>query len=599
MKFRLIGLFVWFLLVSTASMAQPVEFFPVEEVRAGMRGTGKTVFKGTQAESFEVEILGVLENVSPKGDLILGRLSGANLEHLGVFSGMSGSPVYIDGKLVGAVAYAFNFAKEPIAGITPIHQMVKIFQEQAPTSIRLSPRMNPAELYEMRSLEDLVGKPAERFPLLGALQTMGALRPIATPLHLPGFHQETVNAYSSFLGSLGFAPIAGSASARIDEAIDATLEPGSTVTVGIVRGDMNASASGTVTHVDGNRIYAFGHPFLSIGYTDMPMHKGAVLGVVPSLSSSQKLSGSGPFVGSIRQDRATGIMGIRDEKPKMIPVKLHLRTSRNESKQYEFEIVNDDFLAPFLLTFTIHNSIIASERAIGGQTLQVRCRISLQDHPDVNFQNNVADLASSPALAAVTAAAPVNFILNSGFENIVVESVDLEIVATERINEASLDKIWLNKLKARPGEELELTVFLRRANGEVASETYPVKIPEAVQPGPLKISVGDGLTLTRADSKLNDGGEFIPRDLRQLVKAINNLKKNDRLYIRLFREEKGAVIGGEGMPHLPPSLLALYGSNRTSGDVRPINRSVYVEHELPATDGVLAGHQVIEVEIEG
>jgi hypothetical protein len=599
MKFPLFGLLSLLLVGSTPSMAQSVEFFPVEEVRAGMQGTGKTVFQGTQVESFDVEILGVLENVTPKGDLILARLSGANLEHLGVFSGMSGSPVYIDGKLVGAIAYAFNFAKEPIAGITPIHQMVRIFQEQAPTSIRLSPRMNPSELYEMRSLEDLVGKPAERFPLLGALQTMGALRPIATPLNLPGFHQAAVTAYSSFLESLGFAPIAGSASARIDEAIDATLEPGSTVTVGIVRGDMNASASGTVTHVDGNRIYAFGHPFLSIGYTDMPMHKGSVLGVVPSLSSSQKLSGSGPFIGSIRQDRATGIMGIRDEKPKMIPVKLHLRTSRNESKQYEFEIVNDDFLAPFLLTFAIHNSIIASERAIGGQTLQVRCRISLQGHPDVNFQNNVADLASSPALAAVTAAAPVNFILNSGFENIVVEGVDLEIVATERINEASLDKIWLNKLKARPGEELELTVFLRRANGEVASDTYPLKIPDAVQPGPLKISVGDGLTLTRADSRLNEGAEFIPRDLRQLVRAINNLKKNDRLYIRLFREEKGAVIGGEGMPHLPPSLLALYGSNRTSGDVRPINRSVYIEHELPATDGVLAGHQVIEIEIEG
>lgn len=599
MKFPLFGLLTLLLVASTASMAQSVEFFPVEEVRAGMQGTGKTVFQGTQAESFDVEILGVLENVTPKGDLILARLSGANLEHLGVFSGMSGSPVYIDGKLVGAIAYAFNFAKEPIAGITPIHQMVRIFQEQAPTSIRLSPRMNPSELYEMRSLEDLVGKPAERFPLLGALQTMGALRPIATPLNLPGFHQATVHAYSSFLDSLGFVPMAGSANARIDEAIDATLEPGSTVTVGIVRGDMNASASGTVTHVDGNRIYAFGHPFLSIGYTDMPMHKGSVLGVVPSLSSSQKLSGSGPFIGSIRQDRATGIMGIRDEKPKMIPVKLHLKTSRNESKQYDFEIVNDDFLAPFLLTFAIHNSIIASERAIGGQTLQVRCRISLQGHPDVNFQNNVADLASSPALAAVTAAAPVNFILNSGFENIVVEGVDLEIVATERINEASLDKIWLNKLKARPGEELELTVFLRRANGEVVGDTYPLKIPDAVQPGPLKISVGDGLTLTRADSRLNEGAEFIPRDLRQLVRAINNLKKNDRLYIRLFREEKGAVIGGEGMPHLPPSLLALYGSNRTSGDVRPINRSVYIEHELPATDGVLAGHQVIEIEIEG
>jgi hypothetical protein len=246
----------------------------------------------------------------------------------------------------------------------------------------------------------------------------------------------------------------------------------------------------------------------------------------------------------------------------------------------------------------VHNSIISSERAIGGQTVQLKCKIALKGEPEIKFENNISDVSSSPAVAAVTAAAPVYFILNSGFEDIVVENISLELSAIEQTRDAILDKVWQDKLEARAGDEIGITVFVRKANGEVASAKYPVKIPEGLSPGPLKIMIGDGVSFTRLDAE-TDQYEFVPQTVRQLVKAINNFKKNDRLYIRLFREKQGAVIAGEGLPGLPPSLLALYNSKKTSGDTQPIKRVVYMEHELPATDYVLTGHKILEIKIKG
>jgi len=572
-------------------------------VKAGMIGEGKTVFQGTQVDTFDVEILGVLENIGPKRSLILARLSGDKLEKTGVFAGMSGSPVYIDNRLIGAVAYAFPFAKEPIAGITPIEEMVDIFKEGTPPSnTRLAKSLNLQQLYQVSSFSDLFGfwDPAhlQGEPPDETFGTFGGFQPIATPLNLGGFTTETVRAFASQFDRLGLVPVFGAGNTRLNDFSDAPLEPGSTVGVQLIRGDMNINASGTVTHISGDKIYAFGHPFLSMGYTDMPLTKAGVLTVIPSIMTSQKLSATGGIVGSIRQDRATGIMGIKGAQPKMIPVNVRLRTSRHEDKNYRYEIVSDKFLTPFLMTFTVHSSITASERSIGGQTLQVKCTISLKDQPKIRFENSVSDVASSPALAAITAASPVHFLLNSGFEDVVMEGIDLEIKAVESTQEATLDKVWQDRIKVRAGEEVGITVFLRKPNGEVISDRYPVKIPEDTPAGPLKILIGDGISVSRHDA-LIESGEFIPENLTQLVKAINNLKKNDRFYIRLFREQEGAVIAGHGLPNLPPSLLALYKSQKTSGDARPINRVVYVEHELPSTDYVLSGEKVIQVEVEG
>jgi len=583
------------LFFTTGLYAQSLSFFPLEQVKPGLKGYGKTIFEGNQVERFDFEVLGVLKNVGPKQDMILARLTSEKIERTGVFAGMSGSPVYIEDKLVGAVAAAFPFSKEPIAGITPIQQMVDIFKERpagnAPSTVKADPRewLKPVEMAQLLP-------PGLAASAGGNPPSSSSLRQIATPLNLSGFSPAVIAQFTPQLRALGLEPVSGIGGMAADPGDDGRLEPGSTVAVQLVRGDMDVSATGTVTHVSGNNIYAFGHPFLSIGYTDLPMSKASVITVIPTLMVSMKIAATTRSVGTIKQDRATGIMGIAGEKSRMIPVHLQLTTSRNEVKELNYEVVNDTFLTPFLMAFTVQNGIVSSERAIGGQTLQIKCSITVKDQPEILFENSVSDLASSTAFAAIAAASPVHFLLNSGFDNLVMEKINLEISAVEQTREALLEKVWQDKLEARPGEEVNVTVFLRKANGEITAEKYPVKIPEDIPPGPLKMMIGDGTSFEKndADSEM----EFVPTSLQQLVRAINNLKKNDRLYIRLYRDQPGALIGGEALPDLPPSLLALYKSEKTSGDVKTINKVIYVEHELAATNFVLSGQKIIKVNVK-
>lgn len=596
MKFRVSWLALAFWALASYICGQSAEFYPLELVKPGQKGFGKTVFEGTKIETFDVEIIGVLQNVGPKQNLILARLSGDRISKTGVFAGMSGSPVYLDDRMVGAVAYAFPFAKEAIAGITPIYEIIDIFKEKPEARMGVA-RRHPRKMYRVAQWS--APEALREFPVDASLYDVtayGNLRPIRTPLNLSGFSPEAIRAFAGQFEALGLVPVRGMGTGRVEGYDNVPLQAGSSISVQLVRGDMDVSASGTLTHVSGNKVYAFGHPLLRIGYTDMPLNKAAVLTVISSLMSSEKISATMEFVGAIRQDRATGIMGVTGEQPKLIPVRLRLLTSRKEIKEFNYEVVTDNLLTPLLMTFTVHNSIISSERAIGGQTLQVKCKIQVKGHPEVSFENSVSALASTPVIAALAAASPVNFLLNSGFEDLVMERVDLEISAVEQTREAILDKVWQDKLEARPGEEVNVTVFLRRPNGETVAEKYPVKIPDEVVPGLLNILVGDGISLDKFDES-EDPGEFVPENLPQLIRAINNLKKNDRLYILLYREQPGAVIGGEGLPSLPPSLLALYNSQKTAGDVKAIKKVLYAEYELPPTDSVLSGQKVIKVNV--
>ena len=590
-----------FFLVVISLLGQSVEFYPLESIQPGQTGYGKTVFEGVRVDTFQVEILGVLKNVGPKQNLILARLSGGPIARTGVFAGMSGSPVYIEDKLVGAVAYAFPFATEPFAGITPIREMVDIFKEEPATRPRSAGRVNLHKMYEVTQLPSFLSHfELPQFfvePSLTRRQDLGRLQPIATPLNLSGFSPRSIQQFSSQLEMLGLVPVRGMGTASMEAYEDVPVQAGSTISVQLIRGDIDVSASGTATHIEGDKIYGFGHPFLSIGYTDLPLNKGAVLTIIPNLMTSEKVSATLELIGSIKQDRATGIMGVAGEESQLIPLRLRLHTSRNEMKELNFEVVTDNFLTPFLISFAVHNSIVSSERSIGDQTLQVKCTISIKGQSDINFESSVSDVVSSSVFAALATASPVNILLNSGFEELVMEKIDVEITAVEQTREATVEKVWQDRLEVNPGEEVQLTVFLRQSNGETMVKKYPVKIPEEISSGPLKIVIADGLSLTREDAETGLGG-FIPESLQQLIKAINNLKKNDRLYIRLAREQAGAIISGEGMPDLPPSLLALYGSRKTAGELTPMSEVIYVEHELPATDFVLSGRREISVNVK-
>jgi hypothetical protein len=592
------------LFLATQVFSQTAGFFPLEKVQAGQKGYGKTIFVGDRVEQFEFEVLGVLKNMGPKQDLILARLSGERLAHTGVFAGMSGSPVYIEDKLVGAVAYAFSFSKDPIAGITPIQQIVDIFKERPETTPIMIGKAHPQNLLDPSDqIAALLPPELRGFSKDQREAGTHALQQIATPLNLSGFSALAVDQFTPQLRALGLEPVRGiggmaaqSPGGQAPGAGEEGLEPGSTVAVQLVRGDMDVSAVGTVTHVSGNQIYAFGHPFLSIGYTDLPLAKASVITVIPSLMNSMKVAATTHSIGTIRQDRATGVMGVTGEKARLIPVKLRLKTSRNENKEFNYEVVTDNFLTPFLMAFTVQNGIISSERAIGGQTLQIKCNIAVKGQPEIVFENSVSDLSSSTAFAAIAASAPVHFLLSSGFDDVVMERITIDISAVEQTRQAVVEKVWQDKLEARPGEEVNLTVFLRKPNGDVKVEKYPITVPKDISPGVLKLMIGDGSSMERSDVAASQG--FTPTSLRQLIKAINNLKKNNRLYVRLYRDQAGAVIDGEPLPDLPPSLLTLYRSQKTAGEVKTINQVIYIEHELPATDSVLSGQKIIRINVK-
>jgi hypothetical protein len=579
----------------------------IEDVHAGMKGYGMTVFQGTKPERFEVEVLGILNGVpNPKQCSVIARLSGPLVDRTGVFAGMSGSPVYIDGKLVGAVAFTFPFSKEPIAGITPIKYMIENFdrgKDQQPGSgknISFNTLISKAD-------QTSGPAPAGGQPGLGDPNAMAsvsgsgaAMIPIATPVSFSGIPQGVIDYFAGDLKKLGIQPIAGvsggSSLAPMAEANGDTLTPGSSVNVELVRGDFTIDAAGTVTYRDGDRIYAFGHPFLSSGVTSWPMAESSVITVVPNVNNSFKLATGGNLVGSINQDRSTGIFGQLGSQPRMIPVHITVHTSRDKTEKYNFEIVCDTFLSPLLMKLTTFAAVTATERQLGSQTINLVGHISLDGQPDVNLDNafSAANGAIFQAVAAVER--PLAVLMNSGFEKLNVKGIDVEVTSSDTRSSGTLNRLWVDKTEVRRGETVEVQAFARNDNGTEFVERIPLTIPSDAPIGPLAIMVGDGASMNQTEAR-GQGADFVPKDLGQLVRAMNKLKKNNRLYVRIVRAGGGAIVNSEEMPTLPPSVLATLGSQRTSGGYTPLSYAIMSENELPPSHFIINGQESMTINV--
>jgi hypothetical protein len=588
-------------------------FFPLEEIRPGLKGVARTVFSGSETEEFGVEVLGVMPGYpQPRNSIIIARLSGANVERTSVFAGMSGSPVFIDGKLVGAIAYAFPFSKEPIAGITPIQQMVDIFErgpsqsfERDSLGFRREPRAvsyaqlsgldwKPRLPHQHAAAATFMAAAAGGSPLNGLVGQQ--LAPISTPVVFSGFTPQTLQQFGPQLQSNGLLPLAGAGGSSpvtpLGPVTDKTLAPGTSVSVQLIRGDFSVAASGTVTHRDGQRVYAFGHPFLSLGSSDMPMSESSVVTVIPNTLNSFKLAVPGRMVGAMSQDRATGIYGQLGQAPKMIPVTVNLHTSRDRVETYRYEVATDEFLTPLLLNMTVYSTLTSSERSLGDSTVSVRGTIGVRGHETILIERRFS-MANAGIAAAGSVAAPVGALLSSGFDGVELGPITLDIAATDVRRSARLDRIALDRAEARAGETFEVQAYIRTESGRTFVQRIPVRIPQDVPPGQLVLFVGDGGALQQTAAAQS----IVPQDLSQLVGAINRIKKNDRLYVRLYRITSGAVIGTDEMPNLPPSFVATLNSERAAGGFTPTALSPVDEKELPPADYVIAGQQLIGINI--
>jgi SpoIVB peptidase S55 len=597
-------------------------FLPLSEVKPGLKGIGRTVFHGDKVEEFQVEILGVLENIAPKQSAILARLSGGPLENTGVMGGMSGSPVYIDGKMIGAIAFSFPFSKEAIAGITPIQQMVDIF-DKSEEPIRVDPikievsAVKPHHTLEIKpsaELLDLSKLMTRSFavsesspdvlsslllPLRGQLFTY-----IDTPLVLSGFNARAIPLMERVFKPLGMNFIrsggmaVGSGSEKLADGSD--IQPGSALAVQLIRGDLGvgASVTGTVTYRDGNKIYAFGHPWLSVGPVQLPFSKATVLSLLPNLNNSFKIAAPTELAGSITQDRSQGLFGTIGVLPKLIPLTINLKSSRNKLETFKYEVANDRILTPLLMNFTIFNTITSNERALGESTLQVQGKITVKGQPEIKIENLFSGEANSQLFASLAVVQPLTYILGSGFDNVDVESVTVDITSVDEKRTVNLDRVWVDRDQVKAGETVILSAFLRAGNGGEHVEKIPLDIPPDMPSGTLLVTVADGSTLTAVENR-SLRQSFTPRDLDQLIRAINNIRKNDRVYVRLQRPEPSVVLRGEEFSTLPPSFGAVLTSDRSASSTLSTMRSSNLyEYELPSTPYVITGQRSLTIEVK-
>jgi len=596
--------------IPAAALGQAPKFFPVSEIRPGMKGTGRTVFQGTAIEDFQVEVLGVLKNYGPKQDMILARLSGGPLEKTGVVQGMSGSPVYIDGRLIGAVAFAFPYATQSVAGIQPIEQMTGVLDEMpaitAPKGVPASashPLESPAA-FVYRIVEKLKeGRPIQELfsPLISpaSVPSSTSLVQLQTPLFLSGVTSVAAQQFSSFFSGLGFNPVQGGAAGTVANVgpVSNRLEPGSTVSAELVRGDMNISANGTVTYVDGNKVYAFGHPFLSAGPISVPMSTAYVISLLPKLDTSIKLAFPVDVVGAFQQDRSTGIFGTMGDKPNMIPVALNVRSSTNATNHYDVEVANDRYLTPILMNYAVVNAITASERGVGEMTLSVTGEVHIRNNDSVKIATMFSGDGNGPSAATAAAVAPIQYLVTGGYDGLIIDKVDFQIVSTDRKTLATLDRITVDRNEIRPGETVALSALMREPNGQTFIERYSVLIPTGLPAGTVQLLVGDGTTMTGMELKRSPSG--IPMDLATVIRELNKLRRNDRLYVRVLSNQPGVVIRGEEMPSLPPSMIGLLDTDRASSrNVTSMGSSAVAEYEFPQSKYVIQGQQSLTLTIK-
>jgi len=423
------------------------------------------------------------------------------------------------------------------------------------------------------------------------------IQPIATPVVFSGINQETLSVFSDELTKAGLLPVSGVGGASpitpLSSFDENTLTPGTSVSVQLVRGDYSIAASGTVTFRNGESIYAFGHPFLGLGGADLPMTESSVITVIPNAFNSFKLAVPGNMVGNISQDRATGVYGQLGHAAKMIPVTLNLHTSRNHDEKFSFEMVSDEYLTPLLLTISVFNSINARERSLGESTVSVRGSINVDGQPAIQLERRFS-AAQASLLAAGAVANPISDLLNSGFDDVTIRGITLDVSASEDVQGATLERISLDRTEVSSGDTVELQAYIRTDAGKLFVQRIPVQIPAEASAGQLMITVGDGAALQESSAAKS----FVPVNLGQLVSAMNKVKKNDRLYLRLQRPTPGVVIGTSELPNLPPSTVATLNSDRSSGGYSPLTTSLVYERELAPAEYVITGQQTITVTIK-
>jgi hypothetical protein len=557
--------------------------FPLRDVRAGQHAIGKTVFQGSKIEEFQVEILGVLENVGPRQSIILARLSGGPLAQTGVMQGMSGSPVYMDGRLVGAVALAFNFSKEPIAGIRPIEEMLAV----GDSGHAAAPKVASNAVSNVVSNVD-VGSFASK------------LIDIATPVSFSGFTAGTLEQFAPQLKKLGLEPRQGvSSGGKLPSKLGApaSLRPGDMIAVELLSGDLSIGAEGTVTAVDGKAIYAFGHQFMSVGNTELPFARAEVLTLLPNLSSSFKISSPLEWMGSITADRSTSIYGELGRKADTIPLEITVKNGRRAPLSYHMQMVQDRVLSPYIVQTAVYSAMDATERTLGLASYSLRGGVEfMQGVPALKLDNTYAGDFNVPLQASSGVASPLASILGAGFDALKIKSITLEIEASEHKRLLQVDQVTASPKQVHPGDSVELSVTFTGENGLETQKSVRYRVPVGAPEGTLSFTVSDGSMTNALDYQ--QMSPAVPKSPTQLISFLNNLRPNTNAYIRVWRTDPAFEVQGHDLPNPPPSVgLILAKAQAAQGAWFPRGSKVD-ELQIETGDVVVTGSKTAQVEVK-
>ncbi len=570
-----------------------------------MRGTALTVFQGVKPEAMEVEVLGVMHNVNgPKGDIILVRLHGTKPEYTGVVAGMSGSPVYFDGKLAGALAFRIGeFSKEPIAGVTPIEEMLEINamdRRPAGGAVRANRGASGGQNAATQTASQTATHTASPSEDVSVAQNYSNyLKPIETPLVFNGFSNDTLQRYASEFAAAGIVPVMGIGSSSNQKQPE-PIEAGSAVSAVLVRGDMDIAATCTVTYVDPQRLLACGHPLLQFGEVDLPMTKATVLATLPSPMNAFKIVNTTETVGAFVQDRQNGIMGVPGQDSKMIPVTVAMHMGPGAAtKEFHYEILNNAKLSPLAMMATVFNALHGTNEYGEDITYRMNGTLSVKGYADVELRNMFAPQDNGQPAAALAAASigdRFGRIYTNSFDTPDVEGVKLDFDLVRERRSARLEASRTDVTEARPGDQIMVETVLRPYRGERLVRQIAIKIPTSTSKGTLRILVSDGETLDR----MHRGTPMMNRGLglAPTIALLNRERANDRVYVSLIESGPEAMVADKVMPTLPLSVMNVMENMRGTQDMVVLGESSVSEASTDPLDYVVSGAQMLTINVK-
>ncbi len=578
----------------------PDEILTADQLKPGMTGYGLTVFAGARPERFNVEIISVLRNYDPQADMILIRCSGHGLEKTGIAAGMSGSPIYIDGKLIGALAYGWSFTTEPIAGVQPIAQMLRNSGMRTELPPADQEQLPPPGEEQAAASGGGAAFPVSARPDKGAAHRMARsadpidatrLRPLATPLMVSGSSKAAMERLCKRLDGSGLVPISSGGTGGQDPRIaDARLEPGGTVSIPILSGDMDMCAIGTVTAVIGDRVLAFGHPMFGEGPVNLPMGVGVIHTFIPSLDSSFKLGSAGPVQGAIRRDESFSILGVRGPKPFMTPMTVTVTSwDGSPTKTYRYEVVDEWYFASSAAEFAILSSATADHGTPRDLTAHYSGRIQFKGFEPYTF-SGVDDLSDNSGWFGPSwdvgdrIYSPISAMLNNPWGKALVESIQVDIRLVNERAACYLERARLEKSVLLPGEPAVIHLTFERYRKPKLHKTIQVELPADLPDGTYSLGLADAEDY-RYLMEDHNPRQFMPENMTELVAAFDRMAKprDDRYYAVLTLPRGGLTTRDSRLPALPPSrALILQQANRfdmmpfTEDKVTPIDMGMVV-----------------------